>query len=368
MRSAILSLGAGFGLSARDVLSSTPNTGKPGMEEETMRIPKAWALAVTLGLALAAPAMAQTSWKPEKPVEFVGAAGAGGGTDIFARAVQLAIQNHKLIDQPILVSNKGGGSGAETFVYVKGAAGDPHKLAFGTSNLYTLPMVAKVAFKHTDFLPVAAMVFDEFILWNKGDSPSSDYKSFTNAAKAANGTFRMAGALSKDTDQTLTRFIEKDAGAKFIYIPFRSGGEASVQLTGGHVQSHVNNPSESIGHWKAGQVKPLCVFSKERMPQGPKVTATQGWSDVPTCKEQGAGIEAYQMPRTVALPPGSPQAAVDFWAGVLKKVTETPEWKDYLEKTAQTGRYMAGADLKAFLEEDEKRTRKVYEEEGWLVN
>ncbi len=81
-----------------------------------MRIPKAWALAVTLGLALAAPAMAQTSWKPEKPVEFVGAAGAGGGTDIFARAVQLAIQNHKLIDQPILVSNKGGGSGAETFV------------------------------------------------------------------------------------------------------------------------------------------------------------------------------------------------------------------------------------------------------------
>jgi tripartite-type tricarboxylate transporter receptor subunit TctC len=338
------------------------------MEEETMRVPKAWALAATLGLVMVTPAMAQPGWKPEKPVEFVGAAGAGGGTDIFARSVQLAIQNHKLIDQPILVSNKGGGSGAETFVYVKGAVGDPHKLAFGTSNLYTLPMVAKVAFKHTDFLPVAAMVFDEFILWNKGDSPSSDYKSFTNAAKAANGTFRMAGALSKDTDQTLTRFIEKDAGAKFIYIPFRSGGEASVQLTGGHVQSHVNNPSESIGHWKAGQVKPLCVFSKERMPQGPKVTATQGWSDVPTCKEQGAGIEAYQMPRTVALPPGSPPAAVEFWAGVLKKVTETPEWKDYLEKTAQTGRYMAGADFKGFIEEDEKRTRKVYEEEGWLVN
>src|SRR3712207_7382465 len=37
------------------------------------------------------------------------------------------------------------------------------------------------------------------------------------------------------------------------YIPYRSGGEASVQLTGGHVQSHTNNPSESIGHWKAGQ-------------------------------------------------------------------------------------------------------------------
>src|SRR5215213_3382898 len=319
-------------------------------------------------VALFAAQAAQAEWKPTKPVEFLGAAGAGGGTDIFNRTVQSIIQKYNLVDQPILVTAKGGGSGAEAFVYVKAAPGDPHKLVFGTSNLYTLPMVAKVAFKHTEFVPVAAMAFDEFILWNKGDSPYNDYKSFTDAAKAANGTFKMAGALSKDTDQTLTRFIEKDAGAKFIYIPFRSGGEASVQLTGGHVQSHVNNPSESIGHWKAGQVKPLCVFSKERMPQGRKVTATQGWSDVPTCKEQGAGIEAYQMPRTVALPPGSPQDAAHFWAGVLKKVTETPEWKDYLEKTAQTGRYMAGPEFKAFIEEDDKRTRKLYEEEGWLVN
>ncbi len=319
-------------------------------------------------LALAATSVQAQDWKPSKPVEFVGAAGAGGGTDIFARAVQLAIQNNKLIDESIIVSNKGGGSGAEAFVYVKAASGDAHKLVFGTSNLYTLPMVAKVAFKHTDFMPVAAMVFDEFILWNKGDSTWNDYKSFTAAAKAADGTFRMAGALSKDTDQTLTRYIEKDTGAKFIYVPYRSGGEASVQLSGGHVQSHVNNPSESIGHWQAGQVKPLCVFSSQRMAPGPKITATQSWSDIPTCKEQGAGIEAYQMPRTVALPPGSPPAAVMFWADVLKKVTETPEWKDYLTKTAQTGNYKAGADLKTFIDEDDKRTRKMYEEEGWLVN
>jgi tripartite-type tricarboxylate transporter receptor subunit TctC len=178
----------------------------------------------------------------------------------------------------------------------------------------------------------------------------------------------MAGALSKDTDQTLTRYIEKDTGAKFIYIPFKSGGEASVQLTGGHVQAHTNNPSESLGHWRAGQVKALCVFSSERMAKGEKVTPTQGWSDIPTCKEQGSGIESYQMPRTVSLPPGTPQEVVDFWAGVLKKVTETPEWKDYLTKTAQTGRYMAGEEFKAFIAEDEKRTRKVYDEEGWLVN
>jgi tripartite-type tricarboxylate transporter receptor subunit TctC len=319
-----------------------------------------------LGFVLAQ--AAQAEWKPTKPVEFLGAAGPGGGTDIFNRTVQSIIQKYNLVDQPILVTPKGGGSGAEAFVYVKSAAGDPHKLVFGTSNLYTLPLVAKVAFKHTDFAPVAAMVFDEFILWNKADSQWNDYKSFTAAAKAANGSFKMAGALSKDTDQTLTRFIEKETGAKFIYIPFKSGGEASVQLTGGHVVAHLNNPSESVGHYKAGLVKALCVFSKERLPKGEPVVNGKGWGDIPTCKEQGSGIEEYKMPRTIALPPGVPQDAVTYWAGVFKKVTETPEWKAYLENTSQTGRYMAGADLKTFIDEDEKRTRKMYEEEGWLVN
>jgi putative tricarboxylic transport membrane protein len=326
------------------------------------------AAALMCGGSLLGTGVVAAEWKPTRPVEFNGAAGAGGGTDIFARSVQAAIQNHKLVDQPILVQNKGGGSGAEAYVSVKGAAGDPHKLVFGTSNLYTLPMVAKVAFKASDFVPVAAMVFDEFILWNKADAPEKDYKSFTAAAKAANGTFKMAGALSKDTDQTLTRLIEKDAGAKFIYIPYKSGSEASVQLTGGHVNSHTNNPSESIGHWKAGMIRAVCVFAKERMAAGPKVTPTQSWADVPTCKEQGSGIEDFKQPRTVTLPPGSPPEAVEYWAGVLKKVTETPEWKDYLEKTAQTGRFMVGAELKSFMDEDEKRTRKLYEEEGWLVN
>jgi len=319
-------------------------------------------------MALFAAQAAQAEWKPTKPVEFLGAAGAGGGTDIFNRTVQSIIQKYNLVDQPILVTPKGGGSGAEAYVYVKSAAGDPHKLVFGTSNLYTLPMVAKVAFKHTEFVPVAAMAFDEFILWNKGDSPYNDYKSFTDAAKAANGTFKMAGALSKDTDQTLTRFIEKDTGAKFIYIPFKSGSEASVQLSGGHVMAHLNNPSESVGHWKAGQVKALCVFAKERLAKGPKVTETQSWSDIPTCKEQGSGIEEYNQPRTISLPPESPPEAATFWAGVFKKVSETPEWKQYLENTSQTGRYMAGAELKKFIDDDEVRTRKMYEEEGWLVN
>jgi tripartite-type tricarboxylate transporter receptor subunit TctC len=328
--------------------------------------------AVTLGFAaaaasLGAPAFAQSSWQPSKPVEFVVTAGAGGGTDIFARAVQSIVQKHNMMAQPIIVTIKGGGSGAEGYVYGKLAEGDAHKLIFGTHNSYVLPLAAKVAFTHNDLTPLAAMVFDEFLLWVNNDSPIKDAKAYVEAVKAKAGTFKMAGAQSKDSDELVTKLIDKANGTKIIYVPFKSGGEADVQLSGGHVDSHVNNPSESTGNWKAGKVRPICVFNTERLAKGPKVTETQSWSDIPTCKEQGLGVDQFQQPRVVWMPGKVPPEAATYFIGLLKKVSETPEWKEYAERTAQTSRFIGGADFKKFVDADFARFQGVFAEQGWLV-
>src|ERR1700757_985578 len=99
--------------------------------------------AAVLAIANAIPA--QAAWQPQKPIEFVATAGPGGGTDNLARAVQNIITKYKLTDQPVVVVNKGGGSGAEGYVYGKASAGDPYKVIFGTSNAWQQPMVSKVA-------------------------------------------------------------------------------------------------------------------------------------------------------------------------------------------------------------------------------
>ena len=206
----------------------------------------------SLGLAGHASA---ADWAPTKPVEFVVTAGAGGGTDIFTRTIQSIIQKNNLITQPIVVTLKGGGSGAEGFVYGKSTPGDAHRLIFGTSNEWLLPLVAKVAWKREDFVPVAAMAFDEFILWTRPDAPWKSAKDYVAAAKA--GNVKMGGSQSKDLDETLVKIFEKAAGIKLTYIPFKSGGEAAVQLAGGHIDSNTNNPAENVGQWKAGQAVPL---------------------------------------------------------------------------------------------------------------
>jgi tripartite-type tricarboxylate transporter receptor subunit TctC len=312
-------------------------------------------------------AAAAADWKPSQPIEFIVTAGPGGGTDNFARTIQSIVTKYKLIDQPIVVVNKGGGSGAEGFQYGKSPTDDAYKLTFATNNEYLLPLIAKLSWKGEDFTPVAAMAVDEFILWVNGKSEFKTAKAYIDAAKAKPATFRMGGSQSKDTDQTLTSEITAATGATFLYVPFKSGGEAAVQLAGGHIDSNTDNPSESIGQWKGALVTPLCVFSAKRLAPGPKVTDTMGWSDIPTCAESGIPIEQYQQPRTVWLPKGAPANAVAYYAGVLAKVRETPEWKTYIERSAQTDRFLTGDDFKRFAATDEQKARKVFEHEGWLI-
>ena len=123
---------------------------------------------------------AVAAWQPSKPIEFIATAGPGGGTDNIARAVQSIITKYKLIDQPIVVVNKGGGSGAEGYTYGKSSRRRSHKMMFGTSNAWQQPMVSKVAYKHTDLTPIAAMAQDEFLLWVKLDAPYSRPRATTS--------------------------------------------------------------------------------------------------------------------------------------------------------------------------------------------
>ncbi len=116
----------------------------------------AFAFAATVAVL---PLAAQAAWQPNKPIEFVVTSGPGGGTDNFARVVQAIIAKHKLTDQPIIVTNKGGGSGAEGYIYAKTVPGDPNKVIFGTNNAYLLPYVAKLAFTPADLTPVAALAW-----------------------------------------------------------------------------------------------------------------------------------------------------------------------------------------------------------------
>ena len=303
---------------------------KPLLTKPSVR-PLAAGLLGAIALALSVPALA-APWEPTKPVEFVVPAGTGGGADQMARLIQGIVIKYKLMKEPMIVVNKSGGAGAEGFLDVKGAKGDPHKLVVTLSNLFTTPMATGVPFNWRDMTPVSMMALDQFVLWVNADTPYKTAKDYLAAVKAAGPSkFKMGGTGSKQEDQILTVGIEKATGTKFIYIPYKGGGDVAVQLVGKHVDSTVNNPIEAVSQWRAGQLRPLCVFDDKRMPYKTKVTDKESWNDIPTCKDSGVPTE-YLMLRGVFMPPGVTPEQTAFYVGMLKKVRESPEWKDYLEE------------------------------------
>src|SRR5262245_23341423 len=240
-------------------------------------------------IAAAGPAVA--AWEPTRPVEFIVPAGTGGGADIMARTIQGIVSKHGLMKQPMVVINKAGGAGGEGFLDVKNSRGNPHKIIITLSNLFTTPLATGIPFSWKDLTPVAMLALDEFILWVNAEKPYQSAKEFIDAAKAANGAFKMAGTGSKQEDQIITVAIEKQTGAKFIYIPERGGGAVAVQLVGNHVDSTVNNPIEAVAQWRGGQLRPLCVFDSKPLDYSEKIAGDQAWSNIPTCKSQGLDIE-----------------------------------------------------------------------------
>ena len=196
--------------------------------------------------------------------------------------------------------------------------------------------------------------------------PYATTKDFLAAAKTASPPFKMGGTGSKREDQVLTVFMEKRTGAKFLYLPYKSGGEAATQLVGNHTQANVNNPSENLEVWRAGQVRALCVFEKERIEYKTKVTDTQSWNDIPTCKEQGLDVQ-YLMLRAFFLPGKVTQEQTAFYTDLFKKVTQTAEYKDYMEKQALKPVFLSGKDMVTFLEEDDTLNKSLMTEAGFVA-
>ncbi len=317
-------------------------------------------MGVALGvLLLALSGGSAWGWEPSKPIEFVVPAGTGGGADQMARLISGVAEKHKLSPRPVIVVNKSGGAGAEGFLYVKGKKGDAYTIVITLSNLFTTPLHTGVPFNWRDLTPIARMALDQFILWVNAETPYKTAKEYIAAVKEKPGQFKMAGTGSAQEDQILTIQTEQALGVKFIYVPFKGGGEVCVNLVGKHVDSTVNNPIECVSHWKAGRVRPLAVYDTARVPEAE-------WKEIPTVKE-ALGVDIhYLMLRGIFGAPDMPKEAVDWYIDFLKKVYETPEFKKYLSEGALKPAFATGAEYVKWVEENEQLHKELMAKGGLL--
>jgi len=293
-------------------------------------------LILSLGLVTIPQDTAAAGWTPKKPVEFVIMAGKGGGADKMARLMQTVIAKHKISKKPFTPINKPGGSGAEALVYLNQKKGDDHTIMVTLNSFYTTPLrQPKLKIDVLTFTPIARMAEDTFLLWVNSKSPIKNVDEFVKAAKAKGNDWLMAGTGKASEDNLLTDILNTTYGLNMKYIPYKGGGKVAATLAGQNCDSTVNNPSEQIGFFQAGNTRALAAFTPERLPLFP---------DVPTFKEIGHDL-VYFMQRSVVGAPGMSKAAAEYYRGVFKQVYDGKEWQDYMKAKSLQGDFMTGDAL-----------------------
>jgi putative tricarboxylic transport membrane protein len=213
------------------------------------------------------------------------------------------------------------------------------------------------------------VALDQFVLWVNADAP---YKTVPEFLRAAKGTdpqqrFRMGGTGVRQEDKIIIQAIQRVSGAEFAYVAHRGGAEVASQLLAGNLEGSVNNPIEALPGWRAGGLRPLCVFNNKRLASTERPTITMGWSDIPTCKEAGLDVE-YEMVRTVFMAPGVEPAQTAYYVDLLRRVRETPEWKAYMQTGAYDTTFLTGEELRQRLAQEEERHRIIVSSGGLSIH
>jgi putative tricarboxylic transport membrane protein len=293
---------------------------------------------------------------PEKPITLIVHAGAGGGSDIFARTMASAIEKDKLLPQPIVVENKTGGSGGIAFAYVAGKKKDPYFLLTAVTSFLTTPLMGITPVGLKDFTPIANFAFDEYMLMVNPKSKYKSVKEIIADAKANPKKITVGGTQLGSSDSICAYLVEKAAGVQFNYVVFNGGGEVNAALLGGHIDMAVSNPGEALELFKAGKVKLLGVYSDKRLPGAP---------DVPTMKEQGINV-IYVQNRGLVAPADIPAEARKTLEQAFLKYTKTAIFKKYISDNMLSEAWMDGETFGKWLEGENTKYAVIVKEMGLI--
>ena len=310
------------------------------------------AFAAQSGTAI--PNLPASGWKPERPVEFVVQAAAGGGSDIFARTVAKIMTSEKIVTVPVNVVNKPGGSGAVAYSYLRTKRGDPHVIATATSSYLTTPIQGHSPVSYKDFTNIAVLCVEDYVAVVRAESPYKTLKDVIEAARKKPNGIRIGGSSVGSSDNIIEHRLEKTAGVQLNYIVFQSGGEVNAALLGGSVDLASPNPSEAAQLIAAGRLRPLAMFSPERL---------SNWSNVPTAREQGFDVTLEQH-RGVVAAGGITKDQALFWQNAMVKLFQSSDFKKYMSDNGLRALLKVGEDSEKYVADQHQFYTEILTELG----
>jgi len=278
----------------------------------------------------------------------------GGGWDQTGRQLAAAMQSAKLVSS-VQFENKGGAGGTIGLAqFVNAAKGDPNALMIGGMVMVGGIYLNDSPVNLSMVTPVARLTGEYEVIVVPADSPHKTMAELVKAFKANPGSVSWGGGSAGGTDHILVGLIAKAVGvdpAKINYIAFKGGGEAISAIVGGHVTAGVSGVGEFAEQIKGGRMRALAVSAPKREEK------------IRTLKEQKINVELANWRGIFGAPEITKQQR-DALVKLVKAATDSPAWKETLEKLGWAPIFLGGDAYKKFIDEDTKRIAGIIDSLG----
>jgi len=273
-------------------------------------------LLALLGLVAAGAACAADY--PTRPVHIFVSYPAGGSTDITARLIG-AWLSERLGQQFIIENRPGGGNNIGTEAAIRSAPDGYTLFLVNPANAINTTLYRNLKFNFLkDMAPVAGLIRVPNVMEVNPAVPAKTVAEFIAYAKANPGKVNMASSGNGTSIHLSGELFMFLTGVKLLHVPYRGSAPALNDMLGGQVQVMFDNLPSSIGHIKAGKLRPLAVTTAKRDPALP---------DVPTVGETVKGYEASAW-FGIGAPRGTPQEIIDKLNKTINEAFNDPKMKE----------------------------------------
>ena len=299
---------------------------------------------------------------PKKAMEFVAPSGAGGGWDLTIRTVAKTLGDTKLVSVPMPITNKTGGGGGVNLSYMQTKKASDNLIAVYSPPIILINLNGSTKFGYKDTTPIAGLISDYAAFAVNADSKYKNINEIMDALKKDPKSVKIGGNSSAGSmDHVQFLLIAKAAGVKNLkdidFISFQDGG-ASAQVLGGHLDLLTTGISDVSQLAESGKLRVLAQTSDKRV-------GTGAVAKIPTCKEEGINA-TFTNWRGLFGTPEMPDYALKYWQETLKKMVETPEWKEACKRNGWDETYMNTADFNKFLDKTNEEYKSILQEIGML--
>jgi len=279
-------------------------------------------LSVLAAFALSAATATAQSDYPNRPVQILVPAAAGGGTDTTARMI--ADHLSRTMGQNFYVENRGGGGALIGTEAAARSPADGYTLLMTPSTLTTMHIVRKAMPVDAlrDFTPITQFIILPQVLVVHPSVPAQTFAEFIALAKQEPGKLSYGSAGPGTAPHMAMELFKSMAKIDVNHVPYRGVAPALQDVLAGRVSGMIINTLIAKPHIEAGNLRALGVTSLKRARPMP---------NVPTIAESGLpNYRALQWFGMVA-PTGTPQTIVDRLQKEIAEVLKTPAMQQRLD-------------------------------------